>query len=302
MTTYSTTTRIRHDSDATFQEWIQEFHTGLTTVGCVQTADTGQLTLASATRPGINSDAGYTIYYMNDSMHGTSPIYFKIYWGTGAATDRMRIRVEVGTGSNGTGTITNPNTAYQDSTTNTSGLTTDTTYPSYFCLANGCLSVFHKIGRPATGFAQAGFVICRSCDSNGAADANGFIILHHNNSSSISAMGDIDAFDYVHTTWGTRQTSGFLLILPVVSASTGANPNGDVETVICHYMLDRVRPFPQILGAALGDFVNYSTYSLTPMGATARTMICMGNPPLGYLCGYLSSTASAAYGTLIIYE
>ena len=300
MTTYSTNTRIRHDSDANFREWINEFHTALTTVGAVQTADTGQINFATVVRAAINSDAGYSIYYMNDSLHGTAPIYFKLYWGTAGATDRARLRIEIGTGSNGTGSITGGDANIRTiSSSSTSGLTTDTTYPLYACMARGALWITSKIGRVTAGFAYMGFGIFRNSDATGAADTTGFLVIYHNGGTSTGTASNFQRYYRPTASWGTFVSGTPPFFWPAADTASTADESGYVQFMIPFYAMLRPRPFNNFLICWDSDVTLGNTYSLTGIGSTAFTYISIVKA-LG--AGYASYQASNLLGVLAVYE
>jgi len=275
MTTYSTNTRIRHDSDANFREWMNEFHTALTTVGAVQTADTGQINMATATRAGVNSDAGYSIYYMNDSLHGTAPVYFKLYWGTAAATDRARLRLEIGTGSNGTGSITGGDASVRTISSNSSSsLSTDTTYPLYACMARGALWIASKIGRPSASYAYMGFGIFRNCDATGAADSTGIFCMYHGAGSSTTTSFYHQRLYFATSSWSTY-TNANSFHWPGPDTSSTADEDGNVQFMIPFYGMLRPRPFNNWLIAFGADMTQTNTYSLTGIGSTAFTYMAL---------------------------
>jgi hypothetical protein len=93
-------------SNADFQTWCVGIHDALIAVGLIQTADTGQLTLASATRPTPTNVAGYEVFRLNDALQGTFPIIIKIEYGIGTATDRPALWASIGTACPA-GTLTN---------------------------------------------------------------------------------------------------------------------------------------------------------------------------------------------------
>lgn len=95
-----------HATDALFRSWGSGLSTALSTVGLVQTADTGQINWSTVVRAGVNSDAGYEIWRFNDTMQATVPIFVKFYYGTYTPASSLRLLVEVGSGSNGSGSLT----------------------------------------------------------------------------------------------------------------------------------------------------------------------------------------------------
>lgn len=98
-------------SDAQFRAWAQAIHDRLTAIGLINTADTGQINLATVLAPAVNTDAGFEIWRFSDAAQATDPIFLKLSYGKAGQTQRGRLTLQVGTGSNGTGTLTNPGTA-----------------------------------------------------------------------------------------------------------------------------------------------------------------------------------------------
>jgi hypothetical protein len=98
------------DATAT-QNWVTALHTALTTVGLVQTSDTGQVTPSAIAAPTTaNVAVGYTVYRFNDAAQSTYPLFLKVEFGSQghatAASGYPGVWLTVGTGSNGSGTIT----------------------------------------------------------------------------------------------------------------------------------------------------------------------------------------------------
>lgn len=300
MTTASYTSRIRHDSDAVFREWAQELHDALVAVGCTQTADTGQINFTTVTRAGVNADAGYSIYYMNDSIHATEPCYFKIYWGTYAATDRPRIRIEIGTGSDGSGTITGGTTARIITSQAGSTFNTDTTYPTYVCMARGCLSVAWKVGRSATVYAHAGFIIARSCDNTGAADGGGWFVVYHNNSSGTTTAVVWQTYDAVNNAWTTTGGNYPFLLFPYLATSGSGSGYGDAQATVIFINIDRIRPIATLCGYATTDLTASNTVSLTTVGSTAFTFMAYERFLGGTVVNFQNSMNN--HGILVVYE
>lgn len=110
MATFATTAAPINDTDANFRAWINVWHTLLTTVGgWVQTADTGQINFATATRPTlVNEKRGYALYAMNDSLQATKPIILKLAFGSGAAANTPGVWFSIGTATDGAGNFIYP--------------------------------------------------------------------------------------------------------------------------------------------------------------------------------------------------
>lgn len=97
-------------SDATFRAWVSALVGALTAV-LVQTADTGQINVATVTRPAtVNTSAGYVILRFSDALQATRPIFIKVEFGTGSnptvASTLPQLWLTVGKGSDGAGNIT----------------------------------------------------------------------------------------------------------------------------------------------------------------------------------------------------
>lgn len=95
--------------DATYRAWAQGIHDCLAGAGLVQTADTGQINLATTPRPPSGgSDVGYEIWRFNDALQATAPIFLRVGYTAVGSTPPANpaLDVTVGKGSNGAGAIT----------------------------------------------------------------------------------------------------------------------------------------------------------------------------------------------------
>jgi len=94
-------------TDAEFRTWVAAIIAQLAAIGLTQTADTGQINTGTVTAPvAANTAQGYTVWRFNDSLQSTTPIYFKLEFGSAAATTTPSMWITIGSGSNGSGTIT----------------------------------------------------------------------------------------------------------------------------------------------------------------------------------------------------
>jgi hypothetical protein len=97
--------------NAEFRAWAQGIHDGLASFAdLTQTADTGQINIATATRPAANGVAGYEVWRFNDAMQATMPVFFKLEYGIDNSPTLPQLIITIGKGSNGAGTITTPAT------------------------------------------------------------------------------------------------------------------------------------------------------------------------------------------------
>lgn len=93
-------------SNADFQAFVQAIAANLAACGLTQTADTGQIDPTTVARPAVATPAGYQMWRFNDALQATRPVFVKVEYGVGGATDRPALWVTVGTGTNGAGTLT----------------------------------------------------------------------------------------------------------------------------------------------------------------------------------------------------
>jgi hypothetical protein len=122
------------NSDATFRTACQDIHNALAAVGLVQTADTGQIDLATVVKPGtINTSAGYEIWRFNDALQATAPVFIKIEYGTnGANANTFGIWMTVGSSTDGAG-----NLGAQKSSRIQLGTATTSSATPYLCWVSG---------------------------------------------------------------------------------------------------------------------------------------------------------------------
>ena len=100
-----------HDAD--FRTWVGALDEGILAAGWVAATDSGQLAIATATKPAINVYVGYRPYRLNDSNSAASPISIRVGFGTGAlaAGTNPAIKMAVGNGTDGAGNLTGNKTA-----------------------------------------------------------------------------------------------------------------------------------------------------------------------------------------------
>lgn len=98
-------------NDADFRAWASGIAAQLAAAGMVQTADTGQINLATALRPAASNFAGYQMWRFDDALQATKPIFMKIEYGVGSIVDKPALAVTWGTGVNGAGSFTTVTTS-----------------------------------------------------------------------------------------------------------------------------------------------------------------------------------------------
>lgn len=163
-------------NDATFRTWAQGIAAAIQALGFTKTSDTGQVDLTTVTRPGVSATfAGYEVYAFTDSLQGTLPIFFKVEYGTGAATSVGGLRVTAATQTDGAGNLTGQSSGATGQT-NLASLAASNIRQVF---ASGAASS-GRIGLVTTDFTATsraiGFWIERTLDSNGNPTADGFVI------------------------------------------------------------------------------------------------------------------------------
>lgn len=211
MTVSSVNAYMDQSTDANFRLWIAEIITALfTTVGLTQTSDTGQINTSTVVRPIVaNTSAGYVIGRFNDSLQGTSPIFFKLEFGSGGtAPGQPNIWVTTGTGSNGSGTLTGTlSTRFS-----IVGGVIPTTFPSQFRVFNSrycytsAMAFFgftFKIGAIGVPGNLATWLIGRTCDDSGSPTANAYMSITTGAPNVAAATGTAQCYVYASSSFAT---------------------------------------------------------------------------------------------------
>lgn len=108
MSTYrNNAANLCNTADTTrFRAWVTDAVAMLDGAGWNKASDTGMLDETTVTWPGVISTyAGYQIWYLNDSLHSTYPLYMRIGWGQGSSAARVLMSVQFGYATNGTGSL-----------------------------------------------------------------------------------------------------------------------------------------------------------------------------------------------------
>jgi hypothetical protein len=303
MTTSAVSAVLAQTSSATFQAWVTEVVTALfTTIGVTQTTDTGQINPATVSVPvAANTSAGYVIGRFNDTLQSTSPVFFKLEFGSGTAAANPMMWLTVGSSSNGSGTIGSAgggavttrvaclNNALPNSTT--------TAYISRYVYLNtaqiGYLGVVFKYGSVTAGTTSAaggGFHIFRTTDASGNATSTGVAVL--TSAASATGLGNSASTGIMQCISYTSNT-----ILPPLSAANSllwmsfngvsstflfgltTTLEGSTAFVTPVYTIDPVIRFSAYVGVALAaDFAVGSTSTFAMVGSTTTTFISAGFP------------------------
>lgn len=272
MATQSWSSRVRHDSDATFREWGSELAAKFLAAGLVQTADTGQVNWVTVTRPGTSTFTPYEIWRFNDAQQTGAPIFIKVEYGTLTVATHPGLRFTVGTGSNGSGTLTG--TALTSARIANGGVlqTSDVARQSYLCVTEGFLGLAWKVG---AGISVGAFIVTRTVDSSGSATATGALV--HWGSGSATTFTARQALRFASPAQNfTAQTSaatGALGINPQSPTSTAVG--GDIQAALGITITPRAEPLLGICGVLGSELAPGGTFSATLVGASAHTYLTM---------------------------
>lgn len=277
MTTASWSSRVRHDSDAMYWEWRDEFITklGLLVSGGVLAADETNITPGAGARASTNAEQGYAVYHISDSLHGTAPIYIRFGFGTGSNASCPRIRITVGTSTNGSGVIGGTATtgAMVGTYEGAGAQTSDTVRTSYMSGAAGFFGFNWKIGYSTT--PEGYLFICRTCDGDGVPDVNGALVVCFGTGGS-SKISQALRFAATAAAY-TQQTGMDLAYFP---QKKNGLIGSDVRIGVVWSIIPQPTPMFGLCVIRTTDFSQGTTFSAAMVGSTPRTFIALSNTGL----------------------
>lgn len=198
MTTATTNGTIAHTDSTTFRAWGLELHNLLVDAGWAQSSDTGQADWTTA----VWGTTYYEIFYLNDSLHETAPIYVKITFGTGSSSAYPHVTYTVGKGTDGAGTLTSTFVSgiYPGGANSRPLNSTTTSYPSYACCVEGCMWFLFKAGARSTSGTRGlfDFAVVRTVDDDGTPTATGFVIYYDSGDNNYG--GSSNAYSCIYET------------------------------------------------------------------------------------------------------
>ena len=301
MTTYQSSINLQHTTDIEFNHWVNRFVDGLTAIGMVQTADTGQTSFGSPLIPipGTNTDAGFQIWRFDDAQHAAgNPLICRFDFGTDATAGDAAIDITVGTTTDGAGTMTG---SVADTFELHSNLApaTPKTGPIFMCHAEGFLGIYFGKGamsNPAqpriawfTGF------VCRSTDADGVPDSEAFFITtQHLGGGQTGVYEQCPAHQSVDYASGTvhgvvavgngvNPPFGFLPSSNFLSNNTATNEAADGSIAIfpCFGVNPHPFPVPQLVWGWAIDIPENLTFTATPVGTTQHTYMAQSGMLMG---------------------
>ena len=293
MTTQTWTSAISHASDADFRAWGNELSTKFAAAGLVQHTDTGQINWTTVTRPAANTAAGYEIWRFNDALQATAPRYLKIEYGTGTNAAYPQIWLTVGTGTNGSGTING--TASARATTCFTFAPPAGNFPSYLCVAAGFVGLLWKSGA-STSQGAGFFVVSRTHDTAGAATGDGFFVLWGAlDSNTVCSSQSVRTI----TTAAAYAASNVYTMIPAQVIGSLVGTDFQVYPVLG--IAPRAYVLPTLATIINSEVPAGTTFSVAMVGATARSLLSVGN---GFRC-IIAGTGPgtiATYGLAMLWE
>lgn len=278
MATYSWMSAPGNTSDTTFHKWTQGIHDAFAACGWVQTADTGQVDLATVTAPAASTTvAGIEIWRLDDALQATAPVFVKIEYGTGQGTvSTVGLWLSVGKGSNGAGTLSD--TALLPRTTLFSATGESSTAVEYASYASGDGSSLNIVFWPgytgATGNLGS-LHIERSRDTAGAATAGALLIAYSIGGSDSGAPSSFNVIGYAGA-FGSSQVAVFLAVpvcLPsVVNGMTLNQASASLMTLSKDGVVAPVLPIP-CMAPGVEPWVSNNIVVVSPGDAGATSVI-----------------------------
>ncbi len=281
-----------HSGNAGFQAWYNEVIAKWDAcAGVARTGDTGQIGAAVA-RPGTGTAGGYVMYYLNDSIHGTWPVYIKLEFGTGSSANFPAIWVTVGTGTNGSGTLTGVVSTRQQITRNVAPTSLVTNYQSYLCAdaTNGFVGMCHKIGSGAT---SATFMAVARFTDNSSALISGGVCFYYTDTSGVvlrATLTSAEALDLGNYAFfiGPNNSSTLVGGAPQVARHFTKQPTGTVQ--------------PQLVSFQFGEQGDQSTFPFSAAGTSLTYIAFNGTTSSAGAPLQASAQANNAHKIAMLYQ
>jgi len=279
MSTDSWSTRMRNDSDANYQEWRDELIGKLNTLSPLLAAETN-ITVGAGARPASNTEQGYAVYRLNDSLHATAPIFLRFGFGTASGAGNPRLQLTTGTSTNGSGVLGGTAVGLISNIHPANGggaQTSDVGRQSYACANEGFFGLSFKQGAM-----NGSFFIVRTCTALGVPDARGS--LAHWGLGTSSTINKRQAFRYASPAAAYPAQTGIaramLGFIPQLDNTSAIGP--DIQAAVGWTRVPETTPLFAVAGILSGEVNIGNTFSFTPVGSTARTFITLPNETGGF--------------------
>lgn len=266
--------RLRHDSDAMYQEWRDELITKLNLLTLL-VADETNITPGAGARPASSSEGGYAVYHLNDPLHGTAPIYIRFGFGSQSSNTNPSLRVTVGTSTNGSGVLGGTALSTIGTINGNAADLTDSGRASFLSCVDGFFGMSWKQG---ISIREGSFFLMRTVDSGGAPTATGAIARW--GAGTASQFGKHQAFRFAspaaaYTAQTSSLESAMFGFFPTAQPSSAVG--ADLQAAVGYTVTPRAEPIVGVIGVIPGEIPNGTTFTCTPIGTTARTYIALTN-------------------------
>lgn len=280
------TTPIDHTSDAGFRAWAQELDAAFIAAGWVNTADTGQVNLSTMTRPGTNTMAGYRVYYLNDSLHATAPIYMRVDYRTGGTATYPQWSPVLGQGTNGAGVLTGLTSTPTSPVQSIDPSSTVANYSTYVSWGDGYFAIAWKAGATTNGYGF--FAVNRFTDSLGTPKADGYAVYYRVIGTTPTALQQCISY-LANTVY--EQTTSYSMVGGNVSTSLVAG----VAQVYRNYVITpRMQLNPFMLCVVKSELPTGTVFQADVVGTGLRNWMSVSQ-----VTGAATVGASANYGFAI---
>lgn len=281
MATSQPTFAMYQANDAAFRTWVQGVIDGITAVGLVQTADTGQINTATVLAPVAgNVEKGYAVFRFADSLQGTYPVFIKIGFGSGTGATTTAMAIQVGTGTDGAGTLTG--TVGQRLGT-PGGVGANTPQVQYFAGDTNRLVLIVRIGAAAS---NGIFLFVERLKNADGTDSTDGIVYGTNPSYTgitfgVAIYGGMQVLE-----WGNAVPNAWIGIWPALCLGPGATYNlvpttassgGDIYVMpVIPIGWKAWNPMQSIQMYYFADIANNTTFNVDIYG-TSRNMRSLGS-------------------------
>lgn len=190
-------------SNENLRAWVSAHLAAFDACGLARASDTGQIDPATVILPTASGGtAGYSIHYLNDSLHSTYPLYIKIEYGfNSGSTTSPAMRLSVGRGSNGSGLLSG--VIFPSTSVGTRSLAgSSTPYTHLASSGDGWFSYVSAVDHPAGNYYRNhSFIVERSRSFDGTPSGDAIMLLLGNGDfysgrSGIASLPQVFAINY----------------------------------------------------------------------------------------------------------
>lgn len=269
MATVSSSSRLRHDSLAAFIEWRDEFVSLLNSLSAKLTADETNITPGAGSIPGANSEGGYAVYHLNDSLHATAPVYIRFAFGSGSGANPA-VWATVGTSTNGSGVLGGTALTVVSRCNANATATSDTARETYMSANDGFFGMNWKIG---AGVAESSLFVCRTVDPDGdITDAGAHVWCGGGGSNSCNKSQALRfASPAAAYTAQTATGSAMLGFIPTAQASSLVG--SDIQAAVAMTAVPRATPLVGVCGVLEAEVPVGTTFTGALVGSAVRTYV-----------------------------